>query len=264
MKLRAYVYLSTQYKRHGVKTEADKRAVSSSVRGQIEKFKNDRSSNASNEVKAEKKAHDALPYGSNVKGTNSHYFYKGEEFTLDEGSDLYSSQVEKFDTFIKDVTNIATRLEAIQQYDISDLKAAYRAKKAEVYQRFLIDDSSVSLTADQKRIFDNELATKGFSYYESQLMITIISDERVDSLSHCLQDKSTEDGEYVYHIKSKRVITKYLLSKDALSDLERKTDDYIKLLPSKEASKFRTILFAIYSNNGQVVGYRRQLEKLDS
>jgi hypothetical protein len=263
MKIKAYCYLSTQYKRHGVKTEADKKAASSSVRGQLLKFTKDYKSKESDGSKVDKKAHEALPYGTNVKGTNSHYFIKGEEFTLDEGSESYATQVSRWETFITNVTNIATRLEAVEQYDISDLKAAYRNKKAEVFQRFLGDQVSVNLNAEQKRELDSELASKGFSYYESQLMITIICDERIDSLSHCLQDKSTEDGEYVYHIKSKRVVTKHLFTKDALANLAKESADLVKLLPSKEATRFKTVLTTIFGNNGQVVGYRRFMEALD-
>lgn len=263
MKIKAYVYLSSQYKRHGVKTEADKKAASSSVRGQLVKFANSQSSEESNGTKVDKKAHEARPYGSNVKGTNSHYFCKGKEFSLVEGAEDYQSQLEAFNTFVKDVTNIATRLEAVEQYDISELKSAYRAKKAEVFQSFLGDRYSVNLNAEQKRRLDNELATKGFTYYESQLMITIISDERVDSLSHCLQDRSTEDGEYVYHIKSKRIVTRYLFTKEAIANLCKETADFVKLLPSKEATRFKTVLTAIVDGHGQVVSYRRYMEELD-
>lgn len=264
MKIKAYVYLSTQYKRHGVKQEADKKAASSSVRGQLLKFTTNQSSVESNGTKADKRAHDALPYGSNVKGTNSHYFVKGKEFTLSEGTEAYAAQLRDWETFVKDVTNIATRLEAVDQYDISQLKADYREAKANVFNRFLGNQYSINLNAEQKRILDNELSAKGFSYYESQLMITIICDERIDSLSHCLQDKSTEDGEYVYHIKSKRIVTKNLFTKEAIANLAKEAADVIKLLPSKEATKFKTVLMAVLNGNGQVVGYRRYMEELDS
>lgn len=261
MKLKVYAYVATQYKRHGVKAEADKKAQTAAVKNQLQKFLADGSSKESS--KEENKAKTAKPYGSNPKGTNTHYFMKGESFTLEATDSDFSEQKAKWESAITRMTNIATRLEAKQQFDISGKKEAYKRAKDEAFAEIMGDSFAVSLDAGQKRRLDDKLSSFTFGYYESYVMITIICDEYVDALSHCVQDRSTEDGEYVYHIRSKRIVTAALLSGEDLKNLDKEAEDFVKLLPSKEATRFKTTLQKVVDSFGTVTGYKRILERLD-
>lgn len=261
MRLKVYGYVSTQFKRHGVKSEADKKAQTAAVKNQLHKFLATESSTESS--KEEAKAKTSKPYGSNPKGTNTYYYMKGESFTLDAEDANYSAQKAEWESVITRLTNIATRLEAKAQFDISGKKEAYKKAKDEAFAEIMGDSYSVSLDAGQKRLLDDKLSSFTFGYYESYVMITVICDEYIDALSHCVQDRSTEDGEYVYHIRSKRIVTAALLSGEDLKNLDKEAEDFVKLLPSKEATRFKTTLQKVVDSFGTVTGYKRILERLE-
>lgn len=196
MHIRSYVYLSSQYTRHGVKTEADKKASTAAVRNQLSKVLGGVSSKKTEG--SDKKAREAKPYGSNVKGTNSHYFVKNEQFDLDEGSANFEEEKGRWEKFCTLATNIATRLEAMTQYDISEKKETYKKAKEKAFSELMGDVAlSTTLSVDQKRALDARLGQHTFTYYESYIMICVISDEVISALAHCQQDNTTDKGEYV-------------------------------------------------------------------
>lgn len=263
MHIRTYCYLSSQYTRHGVKTEADKRASTAAVRNQLSKVLGGVSSR--NKEKVDKKAREAKPYGSNPKGTNSYYFVKNQSFDLSEGSPKFEEEKDRWEKFCILATNIATRLEAMAQYDISGKKEAYRKAKEKAFSELMGDAAiSTTLSVDEKRQLDARLGQYTFTYYESFIMICVISDEVISALAHCQQDNTTENGEYVYHIRSKTIVTASLLTADAISSLGKEAEDYVKLIPSKMANKYKTVLLRLVDGYGNVTGYRRKLEPIDS
>lgn len=265
MHIRVYCYLSTQYVRHGVKSEADKKASTAAVRNQLAKVLNGNASKVGSKDGTDRKAKETKPYGTNVKGTNSHYFVKNEQFDLTEGSANYDAEVKRWEEFCTQATNIATRLEARDQYDISQKKERYKAAKAEAFAEIMGDTAvSVSLSVDQKRQLDARLSQYSFTYYESHIMICVISDEIISALSHCQQDNTTDKGEYVYHIRSKTVITAGLLTAEDRDNLGKEASDYIKLIPNKSANKYKTVLLRLVDQNGYTTGYRRKLEAIDT
>jgi hypothetical protein len=261
MKLTVYGYVASQYKRHGVKSDSAKIAGTAAVRNQLIKFTGEQ---LTPKQKAEEKARTRSKYGSNVKGTNTHYYVEGETFVLDPNSPEYSEQKAAWDKIVTRLTNVATRLEAHAQADLSKKKEAYVTAKNEAFAEILGDKMSTTLDAQQKRTLDARLQAYTFEYYESYVMITVICDEMIDSLAHCLQDKSTEDGSYVYHIRSKKIVTNKLLTDADLENLDKAADDFVKLIPSKDATRFKTTLVKVTDNMGNLVGYKRFLSELDS
>lgn len=261
MQLRTFVYLTSQYHRHGVKSSSDRTAGSAAVNKMLNRiYKKDSSDNSDNEKRKKK---ERSPYGQHKKGTNTFYFVDGAEFSLGSGGEAPTEQeLSAWDNFIIKATNIATRLEATPQYDISGKKAAYQERKNTLFKSIMGDAAEVSLTAADKRRLDDALSEKSFSYWKSWLMIVVLSDTIIPELSHCKQDQMSEDGMYVYHIRSKTVITATLLSQEILAGLDVQAVEQIKLLPSKEATRFKTLLRAVYDNRGNVIRYYRKLESL--
>lgn len=262
MHVRTYCYLSTQFVRHGVKSEADRKASTAAVRNQLSKVLSKNSSEKKD--KSDQKARETKPYGTNVKGTNSHYFVKNQIFDLDEDSTTFEAEKDRWEKFCILATNIATRLEARSQYDITSKKEAYKSAKEKAFSELMGDMAmSTTLSVDQKRALDARLGQYTFTYYESYIMICVISDEVISALAHCQQDSTTDKGEYVYHIRSKTIVTASLLTAQEIAALGGEADDYIKLISSKTANKYKTVLLRLVDTNGNVTGYRRKLEPVD-
>lgn len=263
VKYRIRVRAQGRYRRHGVKEQNERKSSEASVGKLLRRGLTGTSAPDKGESTSSKAA---KPWGSNLTATSSYDYFGDKEISLDDSNpEAYAAAEQELNSIIMKATNIATRLESHTSYDISELKARYKAAKDSAFAEILGEQSARVLSQTEEDALNDKLSHLTFTYYEVYILIIVETNEIVPEWSHCKQKTTTSDGMYIYHFRSKTILFKELPPESFVKGLLKDEDtSLVKALSTKTSIKYKTILRSIIDGNGNIISFKRIREALTS